>query len=286
MTHFFDPVGVCIYCGNPNDLTDEHIVPFGLGGVDILPSASCKACAKITGKIEGVVQRTILGDFRIHFNLPTRRKKERPKTKLIEVDDGRGGTRKIEVPSGEYPPVLWVYTFGRCGLLLGAPATLDVSMYNMVTIHNNQQLVTFTDKYRWDKKVRIQFRPNEFRRMLAKIGYSFLVALAGYGTFTPLIIPAIMNENYNISYLVGQNPEIEPAGTNGEWFDLRIRTMHAGTQSIFIVEIRLFQQNPVPTYHVVVGETNSPEQYERVMARVRNSDRIYKGGKVVDSTLG
>jgi hypothetical protein len=254
MTYDHKSVGVCIYCGASEcELTDEHIIPFGLGGADILPKASCKDCARITGKFEGVVQRTIFGDLRIFFNFPTRRKKDRPKTKKITSISPDRSSREIEVPSNEYPPVIWVYTFGTCGFLLGAPPDLDVSMSSMKTIHNNEQLKSFTAKYDWDRLTRIRFMPNEFRRMLAKIGYSFFVALAGYGTFKPLILKAITDDSFNISYLVGQNPELEPPVLQGDTHGLRLRTIHGpGDHVIFIAEVRLFQSNATPTYHIVV----------------------------------
>jgi hypothetical protein len=144
MTYIYEPVGRCIYCGASDcELTDEHIIPFGLGGADILPKSSCKPCARITGKFEGVVQRTIFGDLRIFFNFPTRRKKDRPRTKKITCISPDGSGREVEVPSNEYPPVMWVYTFGQCGLLLGAPPQLDVSTSNLRTIHNPAQHSSF-----------------------------------------------------------------------------------------------------------------------------------------------
>jgi hypothetical protein len=42
------PVGYCIYCQATDELTNEHILPFGLSGTAVLPKSSCKACAKIT----------------------------------------------------------------------------------------------------------------------------------------------------------------------------------------------------------------------------------------------
>jgi 5-methylcytosine-specific restriction endonuclease McrA len=54
------PVSACIYCGatEPDTkLTDEHIVPLSLGGTLILPKASCLACARQTGKLEGYAGR-------------------------------------------------------------------------------------------------------------------------------------------------------------------------------------------------------------------------------------
>jgi hypothetical protein len=51
------PVGVCIYCGSGDNLTDEHVLPFGLGGNLVLPKASRKRYAAITPAFEGRVQR-------------------------------------------------------------------------------------------------------------------------------------------------------------------------------------------------------------------------------------
>lgn len=41
----YQPVNVCIYCGGTGALSDEHIIPFGLGGRWVLPKASCAECA-------------------------------------------------------------------------------------------------------------------------------------------------------------------------------------------------------------------------------------------------
>jgi hypothetical protein len=273
MSYVHAPVGTCIYCGASDcELTDEHIIPLGLAGADILPQASCKPCARITGKFEGVVQRTIFGDLRIYFNLPTRRKKERPKTKKITSISPDGSSREVEVPSTEYPPVMWVYTFGRCGFLLGAPPHLDVSTWNIRTIHDDAQLSSFIEKYGWDRATRIRFMPNEFRRMIAKIGYSFFVALAGYGEFEPLVLRAITDDGFNISYLVGQNPEWEEPVLQGGMHALRLRTLHGPKdQVIYVVEVRLFQSNATPTYHVVVGQTRGREQFNHVIKNIVQS---------------
>ena len=78
-THRFRPVGHCIYCGaSGGKLSEEHIVPFGLGGNLILPSSSCLACGKITGRFEQTCQRKMLGPFRIRMGLPTRNPDQRP----------------------------------------------------------------------------------------------------------------------------------------------------------------------------------------------------------------
>ncbi|WP_352916466.1 HNH endonuclease [Mesorhizobium sp. M1143] len=57
-------VGRCIYCDREPPqirLTEEHIIPKGLGGNLILPGSSCERCAAITGRFE---QRLLRDTFR------------------------------------------------------------------------------------------------------------------------------------------------------------------------------------------------------------------------------
>ena len=57
----FAPCGRCVYCGAITELSDEHIVPFGLGGRWVLPKASCSVCSVKTSRIERTCLRTMLG---------------------------------------------------------------------------------------------------------------------------------------------------------------------------------------------------------------------------------
>jgi hypothetical protein len=73
--------GICIYCGAtaspPSRLSDEHIIARSLGGIAILPEASCECCAKITSQIEGYCANNIFNTLRVQRRLPTRRPKKR-----------------------------------------------------------------------------------------------------------------------------------------------------------------------------------------------------------------
>src|SRR3546814_3930149 len=81
----YPPVGQCIYCGSTKEpLGKEHIIPYGLGGNLVLPKASCKGCEAITGGFEQVCLRTMFGPARLRLNMPTRRRKERPKKRSEE----------------------------------------------------------------------------------------------------------------------------------------------------------------------------------------------------------
>ena len=97
----FPSPGECIYCGARGDgveLTDEHIIPFSLGGnVEIL-QASCKACAAVTSGLELHLGRTVLWDHRVHAKIPTRRPKERPDTLPARVSVAFGEEQTLHLP--------------------------------------------------------------------------------------------------------------------------------------------------------------------------------------------
>jgi hypothetical protein len=62
----------CIYCRSKGSLSDEHVIPLGLGERWILPKASCAACAKSTSQSEKTCLRTMFGPLRMYYNMPSR----------------------------------------------------------------------------------------------------------------------------------------------------------------------------------------------------------------------
>ncbi len=92
-------VGHCIYCGKADDLHDEHIIAYSLGGRWLLPAASCRDCGKKTSAFEGVCARTMFGPMRMLFNVQTRRKRERPDKLPLRIKQATGGPwSTIDVP--------------------------------------------------------------------------------------------------------------------------------------------------------------------------------------------
>jgi HNH endonuclease len=76
-------IELCIYCGSTEELSDEHIIPMGLGGRLVLSHASCAICSSKTSKQERTCLRTMYGPLRLLYGLPSRRKRERPREGLI-----------------------------------------------------------------------------------------------------------------------------------------------------------------------------------------------------------
>jgi hypothetical protein len=115
----YPAVGACIYCGSRElTLSNEHIIPFGLAGDLILPKASCRRCATITGEVERQCLREMLGDFRSTTRLPTRRPKKRPRTIKVRHRDAHGVDIDEHIPTEKYPVIALWYQLPPPGVLI------------------------------------------------------------------------------------------------------------------------------------------------------------------------
>lgn len=247
----------------------------------ILPLASCQKCSAITCGFEGVVQRTIFGDFRMRNNLRTRRAKERPTHKEIGTISATGEYSVTSVPVGEFPAPYFVYSFGQSGLLAGFPQDTDMSscFWSMRTIHSIPETDAFKEQYNWDGRYTHKFEPYPFMRTLAKIGYSFAVALLGLSSFRRLVVSAMMRKEENISHFVGMN-EHWPQSDAEQLHHLQFRFQKGPfLQTLIVVEVRLFACTGTPVYHVVVGEFESDSQKDLAMEKIlkRSDVKTFSG---------
>lgn len=97
VTHRFKPVGACIYCGaTQGRLTEEHIVPKGLGGTLVLPDSSCDPCAKLTSQFEMKVLRGFLDRGRQSLGIKGRKSHRRPATEPIKQTFIRADNSLVE----------------------------------------------------------------------------------------------------------------------------------------------------------------------------------------------
>ena len=202
--HYVESKGACIYCGATGTaLSDEHVLPYSLGGSHVLRKASCKSCAAVTTKFERKVARDLWGEARTAFNAPSRRRKERKKKLVMPDPSGRG--RGLAIPTAEYPAGFVFYKMCQAGLLQGLPPDADVSgQWQFVVIDDDQRRTHFQNKYP-SMPLTLRFRnvPRDFGRLLAKAGYGHMLTQLDLGDFRPLCVPYILGHESNVSYVVG-----------------------------------------------------------------------------------
>ncbi len=277
----YQPVGRCIYCGSKQGkIRDEHIIPYSLGGVLILPNSSCKSCENITHRFEYTVARQIFGHFRMRHKLPTRRPKERPTHIEIGTVLPNGRHGRAKVPISKFPAPLFMYKFEMANFLLGLPPDVDKFDWVPVSIVSNEELDMLKEQYHWDGMLQFRAQPVEFARMLAKIAHSYAVAELGLETFRPLTLDIILGRTNNVSYLVGGSFEIPPPEPEGKHLlniTYQVETLNdlEFVRAIIIVGIRLFASIETPAYHVVVGDvdTKKATHVQRLIETLQNTGK-------------
>jgi hypothetical protein len=261
----YPAVGRCIYCGaleyepgRGSKLHEEHIIQFSLGGNLVLPESSCRNCERETHKYEGVVARTIFGNFRMRHNMRTRRRKDRPTHIEIGTKTKEGAAGTALVPVEEYPAPIFPYVFKTAGILTGKSASgpPDPLFANFsVGIASKDELDRFVRERQWDGVIRVTGVPIDLARMLAKAAYSYAVANLSLRAFTPhpLLADIILNRTVYVDFLVGGVSEApSPQPNAGHLLTLGY---HGVVPKVFvIVAIRLFGSLQMPVYHVVVGD--------------------------------
>lgn len=171
-------IGECIYCGSKENLSDEHALPYALGGTIILQKASCETCRKVVEKFEVSVLRSSLWKWvRAKYNLPSRNPDKMPKyLPFVILKDGI--EKEIRLPVNESPLIVTLLEFyppsrldgrsveetgiwmAKCHFIyLGGPPISDILRKLGAEYIQSQ----------------IDYAPEAFARMIAKIGFCFAV---------------------------------------------------------------------------------------------------------------
>lgn len=273
----FRPVGECIYCGDRDKLTDEHIIPFSMGGNLVLPKSSCRSCAAITQRFEQTVARVMLGRHRLIHDYPSRNKKRRPQELDLEIEV-RGETRTIMVPVSDYPNAPITFPMIPLpGVLRGAArtnVTRFVAMSVIPGLEDNDERMKRIEK-RVGEPFRLKPRPTQiligaYGCLIAKVAHSAAVATFGLGSFTsPFLPPIILGKDQCGPYYVGTNvlapwmndPKFR-TGAHRMWLDLS-KPERAGEPKYLMAWVQLFQDLNTPMYVAVIG-LPSPELERRL----------------------
>jgi len=259
--------GQCIYCGKRSSevtLTDEHIVPYSLGGTNVLQKASCRGCASITSGLELHLARNIFGHHRVHANVATRNRKNRPSVLPSTFQIGATSPQKLEFPIKDHPYFTMLPVWGLPGMLTGAtPAadfgTTELHRFEFVPKHFRKLLkLSNTDTLSFLLEVKMD--QDQFARAVAKIAYCEAIARFGLNGFERTTIVDFILGRYPFSqFLVGGTPqEVDPPMPKKVDHAILLIDAPQETGSIVIGQVRLFANtgtstHGMPWYLVILG---------------------------------
>lgn len=242
--HRIKPLGECMYCGAKEgqiinvlrknkenyeknyieeqaELSDEHIIPFGLGGTLLFEKSSCQECARITSQIEQNVMRGFLYYPRVIGKLPTRNKKDRPKQIKLECIDKNEAITQKDFNLDEAVSILLLPVLGQPGCMLGRNYPVD-----QIDIHGIDWKLLGKDTVEFLKdndlkglRIPAKLGGNDFLRLLAKIAYGYYVSVNGLfpkeqSPLLPIILGKENKVNYSFLDFIGQDVQKNKASTN------------------------------------------------------------------------
>ncbi len=257
-THRLTPVGACIYCGaTEGRLTEEHIIPKGLGGTLVLPQASCDACAATTSLFEMRVLRGFLDRGRQAMGIKGRKAHKRavPDTltqTFIQPDES---TVEREVPWNEGIKVMHLPVFVLPAFLDPRkpmdPHIQKLEIMALDTLHFGMGQGELVREYQAQG---VQFEDRldvwAFVRLLAKIAHGYHVAIHGMFPLqeSPLV-PIVLGQRSDALNWIGNTLE-DPLPSGGSALHLiqhlPLEADDGGRGTA--VRIKLFATDPTPTY--------------------------------------
>ena len=251
----FEPVGVCIYCGSTEQLTDEHIVPYGLNGDLTLPQASCTTCNRITSLFEQKVLRGPMSEARIVGKLKTRNKKERPtsiRLNLIRADES---VEQLDIPADDAMAFLPMLILTEASFPYGHPACSGIQIKALETLKFGRDVAELlVDKNAVGISGRTRIHPQVFGQLLAKIAYSYHVGVKGRFPMSESPALALLKgEVKDISNWIGSTfLPVSPASSTGLHRLATKTVVKSDGSSVELVLIQLFANAGTCTYEVVV----------------------------------
>jgi hypothetical protein len=235
-------VGACVYCGSRElPLTDEHVIPYGLGGEWRLVDASCEKHRVITAAFEHQVLRGAFIVPRATLAMRTRRKRERPTH--LPVTLGRAGQRSVvSVPIADHPAFFALPVFEPPGPA-SAAAESGIAIRTMVLASHTERAKRFRSTTDADTFSAPFPDLAAFARMLAKIAYCFAVGCLGYEALADApVLAAILGHDLQLGRWVGSLEGEPRAGRTG------------------VHEVQLFAEESVLQAHVrLLAHIGAPE---------------------------
>jgi hypothetical protein len=267
------PSNKCIYCGlTENDevrLSDEHVVPDGLGWDLVIPKASCQRCQRIINPFEQDAVKSWFGIQRELFGLQSKKgvykkgyKSENHIGSIVaESSDflnmhpqdihlagrGQGGAHVSDVlNNGGFYPVFALPP----GVIYGRNQD-EILPYSIISLNESLKMQNYV--------VSARLNPANFFRLIAKIAHCFAVLFGQNNNIEYCLEPFILGNDWSrASYWIGIS-EVDFPASEAHYLGIYTRKIpkfeSIGIHEILavVVSIGLFAGFGAPTYDVVVG---------------------------------
>ncbi len=255
-------VGECVYCGATDDLRDEHIIPFGLGGNIILPDATCGRCARITSAFEQRVLRGFMHRARSTGRFPTRRPRMRPQTHIVTLLRD-GIATEAQVPADQEPGLLQLPLLAAPQFFSGANSTAGVLIQGVETLYfgvNPEEFARVQGASGLRQTDNLDV--TSFARMIAKIGYCYICATLGIPPRAEVpVLPFILGTRDDGGQWVGSVDFVTQAERDGANFVLAHTAYRSDAEPhivTLVARVKLFAKAGATGYEVVVHRGPAP----------------------------
>ncbi len=259
-----NPIGSCVYCGNIDDLSDEHVIPYGLGGNLILRKASCTTCCEETKKLEGRLLRGHWWPYRRFLGLKSRRPKEQNPELPVVVHHADGIDSNATLPIANQTVAL-VFELDPPSILsneirIDIPFARHVylkyfaELPSSVYIHNKAYKLSGEDKL----EIPVNFEAPNLCRFLAKVSHCYAISRRGMNACDEYYLQEIILGKIEgaLTYVGGANSPIIGKRLPGSSVHSLMDRINGKFLTVYI---QLFRDNgdSPPIYEVVVGKINA-----------------------------
>lgn len=257
-------IGKCIYCGSHDDLTDEHVLPYALGGHLRLNQASCKACATITGRLEQKLLRGHWWPYRKKLGLQTRNPNAANELKSIKIIKANGEVIDGHMPLENFvaaivfelaPPSI-ITGEVKCGEPFAKNAFLKMlgPMASEALIDGKSYQLNPSDKVEFP----VNFDSGELTRFLAKVAHGYAISKEGWDAFDEFYLPEfILGRADGIQTYVGgyESPIITKTLPGGGYNRMMVRMR--GNLISACIQLFIDGGDPPPIYEIIVGKRSA-----------------------------
>lgn len=252
-------IGTCIYCGEKKGLSDEHIIPYGLGGKLVLKKASCQSCAKITSNLELRLLRGQWRPYRKILGIESR-SGNYPKYLAAQLVRPYSPNIPIQIKSDEVPFVAFL-EFDIPSILVGEERNQRPSAKAMylktiaqgpshVLENGNIRLLRHGEKIEYP----MNFDSNDVLRLVAKIAHGISIYQNGLDGCKDYFLPKLIlgSGDGALTYIGGCSSELLKPTLPGQGLH---STFERISNEFRIVNVQFFRDSgdPPPIYEAVVG---------------------------------